>query len=65
MSQGQYVAAVYGVFFVVVLGYVVIIAAKLVRLERQTADLLQLATERRSAMRSEVPAGEPAPSRIS
>lgn len=42
MSQGQYVAAAYGVVFVVVLAYVAIIAAKLVRLQRQTAELLEL-----------------------
>jgi hypothetical protein len=42
MSQGEYVAAVYGVVFVVVLAYVAIIAAKLVRLQRQTAALLEL-----------------------
>jgi hypothetical protein len=42
VTQGQYVAAVYGVVFVVVLAYVAIIAAKLVRLQRQTAELLQL-----------------------
>jgi CcmD family protein len=41
MSQGQYVAAAYGVVFVVVLGYVAIIAAKLARLQRETAELLE------------------------
>ena len=46
MSQGQYVAAAYAVVFVVVLAYVAIIAAKLVRLERQTAELLELAYRR-------------------
>lgn len=46
MSQGEYVAAVYAVVFVVVLVYVAIIAAKLVRLERQTAELLELARRR-------------------
>lgn len=65
MSQGQYVAAVYGVVFVVVLGYVAIIAAKLVRLERQTAELLQLVAERRATAHPEVASSEPAPSRIS
>ena len=65
MSQGQYVAAVYGVVFVVVLAYLAIIAAKLVRLERQTAELLRLAAERREAARSEVASGQPAPSRMS
>jgi hypothetical protein len=46
VSQGEYVAAVYGVVFVFVLVYVAIIAAKLVRLERQTAELLELARGR-------------------
>lgn len=43
MSQGQYVAAAYGVVFVFVLVYVAIIAAKLVRLERESSELLELA----------------------
>jgi len=42
VSQGQYVAAAYGVVLVVVLAYVALIAAKLVRLQRQTAELLEL-----------------------
>jgi len=45
MSQGQYVAAVYGAVFVVVLAYVAIIAAKLARLQRQTTELLELARQ--------------------
>jgi hypothetical protein len=47
VSQGQYVAAVYGVVFVFVLGYVAIIAAKLARLQRQTAEVLELVARRR------------------
>ena len=43
MSQGQYVAAAYGVVFVFVLVYVTIIASKLTRLEREAAELLELA----------------------
>ncbi len=43
MSQGQYVAAAYGVVFVFVLAYVAIIAAKLVRLQQETSELLDLA----------------------
>jgi CcmD family protein len=43
VTQGQYVAAAYGVVFVVVLVYVAIIAAKLARLERDAAELLELA----------------------
>jgi len=46
VSQGQYVAAAYGVVFVFVLAYVAIIAAKLARLQRQTAELLALAARR-------------------
>lgn len=56
MSQGQYVAAVYGVVFVVVLVYVALIAAKLVRLERQTAELLELARRRQAP--ASVPAAD-------
>jgi CcmD family protein len=43
VSQGQYVAAAYGVVFVFVLVYVAIIAAKLVRLEREASALVELA----------------------
>jgi CcmD family protein len=46
VTQGQYVAAAYGVVFVVVLAYVVIIAAKLSRLQHQAAELLELARRR-------------------
>ena len=49
MTQGEYVAAAYAVVFVFVLVYVAIIAAKLVRLERETAQLLELARRRESA----------------
>ena len=48
MSQGQYVALAYGVVFVFVLIWVAIIATKLARLERETADLAELARARRS-----------------
>ena len=41
MSGGQYVAAAYGVVFVVVLAYVVIIAAKLQRLQRETLEIFE------------------------
>ena len=51
MTQGQYVAAAYGVVFVFVLVYVAIIAAKLVRLQRETAALLELARGREAAAR--------------
>ena len=47
MSSGEkYVAAAYGVVFVAVLVYVAIIAAKLARLERETAELAELARKR-------------------
>jgi hypothetical protein len=62
VSQGQYVAAVYGVVFVVVLAYVAIIAAKLARLQRQTAELLRLVGQRRT---EQAPAETPEPSRVS
>ena len=52
MSQGQYVAVVYGVVFVVVLAYVAIIAAKLARLQRETTELLELARRRQQPARS-------------
>jgi CcmD family protein len=48
MSQGQYVALAYGVVFVFVLVWVVIIATKLARLERETGELVELARARRS-----------------
>lgn len=48
MSAGEkYVAAAYGVIFVVLLLWVVIIAAKLTRLERELAELAERARERR------------------
>lgn len=47
MSAGEkYVAAAYGVVFLFVLVWVAIIAAKLARLERETAELAALARER-------------------
>ena len=50
MSSGEkYVAAAYGVFVVVVLVWVVILAAKLSRLERETGDLAELARARTPA----------------
>ena len=42
----KYVAAAYGVFLLFVLIWVVIIAAKLSRLERETGELVQLARAR-------------------
>ncbi len=45
-SQEELVAAAYAVVFVFVLVYVAIIAAKLARLQRETAELLELARRR-------------------
>ena len=42
----KYVAAAYGVFLVVVLLWVAIIATKLARLERETGELAHLARSR-------------------
>lgn len=48
MTAGEkYVAAAYLVVFVVVLAYVLIMAAKLVRLEREVTELAARALERR------------------
>ena len=47
MSPSGYVALAYGVVFAFVVVYVAIIAAKLVRLERETAELAELAQSRR------------------
>jgi CcmD family protein len=49
-AEEKYVAAAYLVIFAVVLGYVVIIALKLQRLERELTELTELA---RSKQRSE------------
>jgi hypothetical protein len=49
VTGGEYAALAYGVFFVVVLAYVAIIAAKLQRLQRETAELLELARRREPA----------------
>jgi type II secretory pathway component PulM len=47
MSSGEkYVAAAYGVFVLVVLVWVAILAAKLSRLERETGELARLAQAR-------------------
>jgi CcmD family protein len=60
MSGGQYVAAAYGVAFVFVLAYVAIIAAKLARLQREVAELLELARRARVTSSAE-PAAHKAP----
>jgi uncharacterized membrane protein YcjF (UPF0283 family) len=55
-SQAELVAAAYGVVFVFVLAYVAIIAAKLVRLQRETAELLELARSREAVPRRDATA---------
>jgi uncharacterized membrane protein YcjF (UPF0283 family) len=55
-SQAELVAAAYGVVFVFVLAYVAIIAAKLVRLQRETAELLELARSREAVSRRDATA---------
>jgi hypothetical protein len=45
-SEWQYVAAAFGVVFVVVLAWVAIIAAKFGRLQRQLAELAERARQR-------------------
>jgi CcmD family protein len=52
----KYVTAAYLVVFVVVLGYVLIIATKLQRLERELDELVELARERKEE-REEVAVG--------
>ena len=46
MTPSEYVALAYGVVFAFVLVYVAIMAAKLARLQRETAELLELARRR-------------------
>jgi len=48
VSQSQYVALAYGIVLFFVLLWVAIIATKLSRLERETAELADLARGRRS-----------------
>lgn len=43
----KYVAAAYAVFLIATLTWLVIISAKLARLEREVGDLVELARERR------------------
>ena len=58
LSQEELVAAAYGVVFVFVLVYVAIIAAKLVRLQRETAELAELARTRTAHPGEEAPTTE-------
>jgi drug/metabolite transporter superfamily protein YnfA len=48
-SSEKYVAAAYGVFVVVVLVWIAIVAAKVSRLERETGELVGLARSRAAA----------------
>ena len=56
-AQEKYVAAAYLVVFLGVLLYVLIIAAKLARLEREVEELARLAQRRHEEEREEVPVG--------
>ena len=58
-SQGELVAMAYAVVFVFVLAYVAIIAAKLARLQRDTAELVELARARSSGRVPEYPSTVP------
>ena len=49
MTGGDYLALAYLVVFAAVLVYVAIIASKLARLERDVAELTELARERKAA----------------
>jgi hypothetical protein len=53
-TEEKYVAAVYLVFFVVVLAYVLIIALKLQRLQREVTELAGLAVRKREAVQRPV-----------
>ena len=58
MSQEQLVAAAYGVVLVFVLVYVVIIAAKLARLQREASELAELARRSSPSRAQEPSSGE-------
>src|SRR5205823_5535261 len=63
VSAGEkYVAAVYLVVFLVVLAWVLIIATKLARLEREVAEMAERARLKQREP-EELPPGEPAPTR--
>ena len=57
-SGRKYVAAAYGVVFLVVLVWVAIVAAKLARLERETAELAELARAKPEAVEAGRPMAE-------
>ena len=54
LSQEELVAAAYGAVFVFVLVYVAIIAAKLARLQRQTAELAEVVRRKASVPAEEL-----------
>ena len=56
-TEEKYVAAVYLVIFAAVLAYVLIISLKLQRLERELAELAQLAAEKQREKQEAVPVG--------
>jgi CcmD family protein len=59
-AEEKYVAAAYLVVFLAVLVYILIVAAKLSRLEREVAELAQLAREKKDARvreQEQVPVG--------
>lgn len=60
-TEEKYVAAAYLVVFVVLLVYVLIMAAKLSRLGRDVEELTELARRRK---RSEPPDSKPAPRQV-
>jgi CcmD family protein len=62
-STGAYLAAAYLVVFVVVLAWVLIIATKLARLEREVGDLSERARLKQRPEPEELPPGEPAANR--
>jgi CcmD family protein len=59
VSQGELVALAYGAVFVFVLVYVAIIAAKLVRLQRETSELAELVRRRPATPAGPEQGGEP------
>jgi CcmD family protein len=61
-TEEKYVAAAYLVVFLVILVYVVIMAAKLTRLGRDVSELTELAREKKRA--GEQPAKPPAPKQV-
>jgi CcmD family protein len=56
-TGGKYLAAAYIVVFAVVLVYVLIIALKLARLDREVAELTELAGPRQAPDEDEAPRG--------